>query len=90
MKTVILALLVVLVVSQSEALKCNCGGARRCPGGRIETCSPDSDVCISAIIYAGSSVTSFRGCYPSSGCVLLNQPGISSASCCRTDLCNCL
>ncbi|GLD74678.1 weak neurotoxin 6-like protein [Lates japonicus] len=50
MKLVILSLLVVLVVSQSEALRCNCGGIRNCPGGRVETCHDSDSVCISAFL----------------------------------------
>ncbi|KAL7372953.1 hypothetical protein ABVT39_024491 [Epinephelus coioides] len=46
MKTVILALVVLLIVSQGEALTCWCGGIRLC-SGRTETCSSSEDVCAS-------------------------------------------
>ncbi|CAB1442973.1 unnamed protein product, partial [Pleuronectes platessa] len=46
MKSVILALLVVLVVGHSEALKCNCSVSSLCSGS-IQTCSGSDQVCIS-------------------------------------------
>uniref|UniRef100_A0A4W6DIX8 Uncharacterized protein n=1 Tax=Lates calcarifer TaxID=8187 RepID=A0A4W6DIX8_LATCA len=89
MKLVILSLLVVLVVSQSEALKCNCGGIRNCPGGRVETCYGSANVCISAFLNnPAGAPRHFKGCYPQHGCESINRLGIGSASCCRTDLCN--
>ncbi|XP_045908547.1 sperm acrosome membrane-associated protein 4-like [Micropterus dolomieu] len=87
MKIVILALFVFLAVSQSEALKCYCGGLRRCPD-RVETCPPSSDVCAGVIFTAGSTPSYFKGCMKARDCALLNQPGVSTASCCRGDLCN--
>ncbi|XP_050922116.1 uncharacterized protein LOC108901709 isoform X6 [Lates calcarifer] len=88
MKLVILSLLVVLVVSQSEALKCNCGGIRNCPG-RVETCYGSANVCISAFLNnPAGAPRHFKGCYNSRDCQLINSSGIGSASCCRTDLCN--
>uniref|UniRef100_A0A3Q0RN36 UPAR/Ly6 domain-containing protein n=1 Tax=Amphilophus citrinellus TaxID=61819 RepID=A0A3Q0RN36_AMPCI len=87
MKTVIVAVLVLLVVSQSEALKCNCGGLRYCPTS-VETCVGSNNVCASVIIYAGSTPRYFKGCVKSTDCRLMNRPGISSATCCATDLCN--
>uniref|UniRef100_A0A4W6BLF3 UPAR/Ly6 domain-containing protein n=1 Tax=Lates calcarifer TaxID=8187 RepID=A0A4W6BLF3_LATCA len=86
MKLVILSLLVVLVVSQSEALKCHCGGDRSCPGGSVENCAAGGDVCIRAILFNPPS--HFRGCYRSRDCQVINNMGIGSASCCRTDMCN--
>ncbi|CAB1436001.1 unnamed protein product, partial [Pleuronectes platessa] len=45
MKSVILALLVVLVVSHSEALTCNCSASSMCSGS-IHNCSGSDQVCI--------------------------------------------
>uniref|UniRef100_A0AAX7VCT4 UPAR/Ly6 domain-containing protein n=1 Tax=Astatotilapia calliptera TaxID=8154 RepID=A0AAX7VCT4_ASTCA len=123
MKTVIVAVLVLLVISQSEALKCYCGGLRHCPNS-VETCHGFNNVCTSAIIYAGSSKSKpsfglvcrkknktklnqlqqmisyhlvflvstapryFKGCMKSNDCRIMNQPGVSSATCCSADLCN--
>ncbi|TKS89653.1 hypothetical protein D9C73_023781 [Collichthys lucidus] len=87
MKTVILALLVLVAVSQSEALKCNCGGLRRCPT-RVETCWGSNKVCASVVIYAGSTTRYFKGCMGSRECMLMNRPGVSSARCCSRDRCN--
>uniref|UniRef100_A0A3Q1FH01 UPAR/Ly6 domain-containing protein n=1 Tax=Acanthochromis polyacanthus TaxID=80966 RepID=A0A3Q1FH01_9TELE len=87
MKTVVLALLVLVVVSQSEALRCYCGGLRDCPNS-IETCYGDANTCVSAIITAGSHVNRFKGCYRFRDCLVINRPPYSTASCCMTDLCN--
>ncbi|XP_029953978.1 lymphocyte antigen 6D-like [Salarias fasciatus] len=87
MKTVIIAVVVLLVVSQSEALKCHCGGLRHCPNP-VETCFGSGNVCASTIITAGGTVKYFKGCMTAHNCRLMNQPGISSAYCCSTDLCN--
>nr|XP_046233359.1 phospholipase A2 inhibitor and Ly6/PLAUR domain-containing protein-like [Scatophagus argus] len=87
MKTVILALFVLLVVSQSEALRCNCGGQKHC-SSPVETCYGQNNVCAGVIIYAGSRPSYFKSCMKFEDCMRLNHPGISSATCCRTDLCN--
>uniref|UniRef100_A0A8C6NPM7 Snake toxin/toxin-like domain-containing protein n=1 Tax=Nothobranchius furzeri TaxID=105023 RepID=A0A8C6NPM7_NOTFU len=87
MKTVVFAVLVFLLISQNEALKCYCGGKRQCPD-RIETCIGSDSVCISASFYGVPQPFYFKGCYRESDCVKVNMPGMSSASCCRTDLCN--
>ncbi|KAJ0060345.1 hypothetical protein NL108_010087, partial [Boleophthalmus pectinirostris] len=70
------------------ALKCNCGGLKSCPSGGVETCRSFSDVCGSVIITAGAIPNYFSGCMSASQCTSLNQPGISTAFCCRRDLCN--
>uniref|UniRef100_A0A3Q0RTJ4 UPAR/Ly6 domain-containing protein n=1 Tax=Amphilophus citrinellus TaxID=61819 RepID=A0A3Q0RTJ4_AMPCI len=75
------------VVSVCEALKCNCGGLRHCSPS-VETCSGFNNVCASVIIYAGSTPRYFQGCMKSPDCRIMNQPGVSSATCCTTDLCN--
>uniref|UniRef100_A0A3Q0R9C6 Uncharacterized protein n=1 Tax=Amphilophus citrinellus TaxID=61819 RepID=A0A3Q0R9C6_AMPCI len=87
MKTVILTVLVLLAVSQSEALKCNCGGDRQC-SGPVETCRSSNDVCFSLIINAGSMVKYSKGCMDASDCSFLNQPPLTISRCCRYDLCN--
>uniref|UniRef100_A0AAQ4R2T8 UPAR/Ly6 domain-containing protein n=1 Tax=Gasterosteus aculeatus aculeatus TaxID=481459 RepID=A0AAQ4R2T8_GASAC len=87
MKTVILALLVLVVVSQGEALRCNCGGASKC-SGRIETCSGFNPVCASMILQAGSRVSYFKRCMKESDCRLLLNTNVASGHCCSTDLCN--
>uniref|UniRef100_UPI0037E9493D toxin 3FTx-Oxy5-like n=1 Tax=Semicossyphus pulcher TaxID=241346 RepID=UPI0037E9493D len=89
MKTVIVALLVVLVVSQGESLKCHCAGpARPCPGP-VETCPGSHTMCGNVIIYSISPDSFFfQGCMEPQECRGLDNPGISSATCCSTDLCN--
>lgn len=106
-----------LISIQGEALRCYCGGKRRC-SSPIETCITSDSVCISANFYGvprkscmrRSLITTkeitasdynswyfqfvskepfyFRGCYRESDCRKVNHPGLSSASCCHTDLCN--
>uniref|UniRef100_A0A671YBK0 UPAR/Ly6 domain-containing protein n=1 Tax=Sparus aurata TaxID=8175 RepID=A0A671YBK0_SPAAU len=87
MKTVVLALFVAVVVSQSEALRCNCGGMKYCPHP-VETCHGPNPQCGSVIIYAGSRPNHFKGCMTLHQCMMLNHPGISTAACCGTDECN--
>nr|AIL82450.1 SSHCSHL338 [Channa striata] len=87
MKTVILAVLVLSVFSQSEGLKCLCGGNRQC-SGPTETCSASIDACFNLLIYVGSRPPHSKGCMSSWDCSRLNQPGISSCRSCKFDLCN--
>uniref|UniRef100_A0A3Q3B373 Snake toxin/toxin-like domain-containing protein n=1 Tax=Kryptolebias marmoratus TaxID=37003 RepID=A0A3Q3B373_KRYMA len=87
MRTVILAVLVFLLISQNEALRCYCGGKRRCSSS-IETCVGSDSVCISASFYGVPNPFYFKGCYRERDCRTVNYPGISSASCCHSDLCN--
>uniref|UniRef100_A0A3Q1JBW4 UPAR/Ly6 domain-containing protein n=1 Tax=Anabas testudineus TaxID=64144 RepID=A0A3Q1JBW4_ANATE len=87
MKVVILALLALLVVSQSEGLKCYCGGDRQC-SAPTEICRGSANVCGNLIIYVGSRPTHSRGCMSSMDCSILNKPGISSCRSCGFDLCN--
>uniref|UniRef100_A0A8C4ELN5 Uncharacterized protein n=1 Tax=Dicentrarchus labrax TaxID=13489 RepID=A0A8C4ELN5_DICLA len=87
MKTVILALFVLLAVSQSEALKCNCGGLNKC-SSPVETCYRSSDSCVTVIMYDESRPNFFKGCISSDLCTFMNRPGKSSSSCCRGDQCN--
>ncbi|KAL7372155.1 hypothetical protein ABVT39_011101 [Epinephelus coioides] len=85
MKTVILALVVLLVVSQGEALVCWCGGTRSC-SGRTETCRRSDNVCAS-VRYENSPRNNFHGCYQRDNCQKLNHPGVVSCGCCNTDRC---
>uniref|UniRef100_A0A3Q3WL69 UPAR/Ly6 domain-containing protein n=1 Tax=Mola mola TaxID=94237 RepID=A0A3Q3WL69_MOLML len=87
MKTVILALFVLLVVGQSEALRCNCGGMKQC-SRPVETCYGSNNVCASVIIFAGSMPRHFRGCMSSQNCMKLTLMGLSVATCCSSDQCN--
>ncbi|XP_034427429.1 lymphocyte antigen 6D-like isoform X4 [Hippoglossus hippoglossus] len=86
MKSVILALLVVLVVGHSEALRCNCGGKTQC-SSRIQTCSGSDQVCAS-IRFNHPATGYFQSCYPAGGCQNLIRSGIGTGSCCSYDLCN--
>ncbi|KAL7372536.1 hypothetical protein ABVT39_018057 [Epinephelus coioides] len=85
MKTVILALVVLLVVSQGEALRCYCGGRTDC-SDRIQTCSGSNQVCAYIIFHHDYSY--FQSCYNEDDCRLLSQSPVTSGSCCSTDLCN--
>ncbi|XP_008296713.1 toxin 3FTx-Oxy5-like [Stegastes partitus] len=85
MKTLILALLLLVVVSQSEALRCYCGGRKIC-SSKTETCYGTDQVCASIVFHFDA--TSAQGCYSASNCRLMNQPGLITTSCCTTDLCN--
>ncbi|KAG7507488.1 hypothetical protein JOB18_035596 [Solea senegalensis] len=67
MKTVIVALLVVLVVSHSEALRCNCGGRTNCPSSGTQTCSGSNKVCIN-FRFTNTDLGYFRSCYSAFDC----------------------
>ncbi|XP_049916613.1 CD59 glycoprotein-like [Epinephelus moara] len=85
MKTVILALLVLLVVSQGEALRCYCGGRTHC-SGRVQTCSGSNQVCARITFVFDNSY--FQSCYNARACRrVINTRGISGR-CCSSDLCN--
>ncbi|KAI4807501.1 hypothetical protein KUCAC02_027307 [Chaenocephalus aceratus] len=89
MKTVILALLVLVVVSQGEALRCYCGGTSKvCSSGRIETCHGFKQVCGSIVIHAGPHVSFFKSCMSADSCRQMSHSQVSSGSCCSQDLCN--
>ncbi|KAK9530336.1 hypothetical protein VZT92_011843 [Zoarces viviparus] len=85
MKTVILAILLLVVVSQGEALRCNCGGTARC-SGRVQDCYGNNQACASFILQSGSSVSYFKRCMKESDCRIMSS--YVSGSCCSTDLCN--
>ncbi|XP_059181304.1 CD59 glycoprotein-like [Centropristis striata] len=88
MKTVILALLVLLVVSQGEALRCYCGGTSKRCSSRVETCSGSNPVCASITLTAGPIVSYFQSCYRESDCRSLLRQSYASGRCCKSDLCN--
>eukprot|EP00066_Takifugu_rubripes_P030938 XP_011620204.1 PREDICTED: CD59B glycoprotein-like [Takifugu rubripes] len=88
MKTVIFALLVLLATTQSEALRCKCGGTYRNCRDPVETCYGSNQACASVIITVGSRPSYFQSCMSLLDCNKLNRPGISTARCCTTDLCN--
>nr|XP_024658500.1 lymphocyte antigen 6D-like [Maylandia zebra] len=87
MKTVMLAVLLLLAVSQSKALECHCGGQKFC-SRPVETCSSSNDVCSTLVITSGPVVTHTKGCLKSLACRILNRPPVMTASCCSSDLCN--
>ncbi|XP_023123261.1 CD59 glycoprotein-like [Amphiprion ocellaris] len=88
MKTVIVALLVLVVVSQSEALRCYCGGLTRCSSS-TQTCSGNANACASVVMTLGSNVNRFQSCYNYDDCMRLKQlPQAVYVNCCMTDLCN--
>ncbi|AWP17757.1 putative three finger toxin MALT0070C-like isoform 4 [Scophthalmus maximus] len=86
MKPVIFALLVALIVTNSVALRCHCGGRRQCLES-VETCKGADDVCAS-IIFTGPVPGYFQSCYPSFECQLLSSSSITQGFCCSKDLCN--
>ncbi|XP_078019774.1 three-finger toxin A2-like isoform X2 [Epinephelus lanceolatus] len=85
MKTVILALVVLLVVSQGEALTCYCGGRKQCSES-TETCTGSNEVC--AIIVSQHDYSYFQSCLDGSDCRRLIQSSDAFGVCCVTDLCN--
>ncbi|RVE59441.1 hypothetical protein OJAV_G00188670 [Oryzias javanicus] len=85
MKPVILTVLVLLLVSQNEALKCYCENTVVCDGP-VHECKPEETVCLAtALLQVGRY---FRRCAEPSACSNLNVPGVAYSTCCRTDLCN--
>ncbi|KAI9526375.1 hypothetical protein NQZ68_039983 [Dissostichus eleginoides] len=88
MKTMILALVVLVVVSQGEALMCHCGGTYKIGSSRVETCNGFNQVCGSIVIHAGPNVSYFKGCMGADDCAGLSRSEVSSGSCCSRDLCN--
>uniref|UniRef100_A0A3Q1FJ16 Lymphocyte antigen 6D-like n=1 Tax=Acanthochromis polyacanthus TaxID=80966 RepID=A0A3Q1FJ16_9TELE len=85
MKTAVLTLLVLLAVSQSEALRCNCGGVNSCPNS-VEECTGSNTFC--GTFNAASNPNYFKGCMSWTECSAWTNPAIATVSCCSTDLCN--
>ncbi|XP_049572923.1 ly6/PLAUR domain-containing protein 2 [Syngnathus scovelli] len=85
MKTFLVALLVFVLVSQGEALKCYCGGRNTCSGTE-EICTTSNHLCVNVIYSDGISPDYRKGCAECSH--TKDEPPITSISCCGTDLCN--
>ncbi|XP_077358707.1 uncharacterized protein LOC144004902 [Festucalex cinctus] len=81
MKTVLVALLVFVLVSQGEALTCYCEGKSAC-FEPLETCRYN-EVCSKVMFQVDSSTTFIKGCTWKNYCSLSG-----TSSCCETDLCN--
>ncbi|KAG7507355.1 hypothetical protein JOB18_031482 [Solea senegalensis] len=86
MKTVIVVLLVGLVVSHSEALRCYCGGNSICSSS-TQTCSGSNQVCIS-FVFSQPGIGYFKNCYKAFDCAKLINSALGFGRCCQTDLCN--
>ncbi|KAG7506945.1 hypothetical protein JOB18_019486 [Solea senegalensis] len=86
MKTVIVALLVVLVVSHSEALRCNCAGKAPCAFSQ-QNCYGLNQVC-ARMTFNPPGSGSFKSCYNARACANLISSGKASGRCCSSDLCN--
>uniref|UniRef100_A0A673AEE4 UPAR/Ly6 domain-containing protein n=1 Tax=Sphaeramia orbicularis TaxID=375764 RepID=A0A673AEE4_9TELE len=74
-----------LLYPPGEALRCYCGGKASCSSS-VVTCSPSDDRCGSVILTA--VISYFKRCMSSYECSIMNQPPLSQAHCCGTDLCN--
>ncbi|KAI4807495.1 hypothetical protein KUCAC02_027301 [Chaenocephalus aceratus] len=94
MKTVILALLVLVVVSQGEALRCYKKGClsiyEECSSIRIETCTGSNQVCGIINGSDGHRRYHMRRCMKADECTHQSNSGIaySYGRCCSRDLCN--
>ncbi|KAM9825466.1 bone morphogenetic protein receptor type-1A-like [Syngnathus typhle] len=88
MKTFLVALLVFVLVSQGEALKCYCGGRNNCPGNE-EICTTSHHLCASVVYNDGTSPDYMKGCASYPECNFIkDEPSVASIYCCGTDLCN--
>ncbi|KAI9526368.1 hypothetical protein NQZ68_039976 [Dissostichus eleginoides] len=70
MRTVILALMVLVGVSQGEILVCSCGGTSNICLDAGEPCGLNQ-VCTSFLVVVQSRVTFFRTCMTANACRLL-------------------
>lgn len=87
MKTVILALLVSLAVSEGDALICHC--QQTTCTAPVETCVHGTDPVCAKILVSGSSARIVKGCMSGlDDCLGLHYPPYYFAMCCSTDLCN--
>ncbi|XP_063063776.1 CD59B glycoprotein-like [Engraulis encrasicolus] len=90
MKTLLVAVLLMLAVANALALQC-----RHCvpstPGARCtvttETCRSDMDACVAAV-FTSPPYSYFQRCIKMSDCMLLQMSPYIKANCCQTDLCN--
>ncbi|KAJ4940561.1 hypothetical protein JOQ06_026858 [Pogonophryne albipinna] len=89
MKTVILTLMVLVVVSQGEALMCHCSSIPAICPGSVETCEL-GEVCGSIAVGVGPSPYHMRRCMKADECMRLSNAGgaYSHGRCCSRDLCN--
>ncbi|XP_031418708.1 CD59 glycoprotein [Clupea harengus] len=90
MKTLILAVVLLLAVTSGFALDCN-----RCvplkPGGTCtvttETCPPEKDACAAAK-FLSAPFSHFQKCISMSDCQMLQTNSYINIKCCQKDLCN--
>ncbi|KAM4623479.1 lymphocyte antigen 6D-like [Polymixia lowei] len=88
MKTVILAVLVLVAVGQGEGLRCNNCLGSGCTN-RVETCRNAYDVCARVFYLPPMRPNYFKRCMKESDCRLLqSQPDLMTVTCCNMDLCN--
>ncbi|KAK7919542.1 hypothetical protein WMY93_010826 [Mugilogobius chulae] len=73
MKTSVVTILVLLLLSQNEALKCNCGGRNTCHGS-VETCSGSDTFC--GYIKFHIDNTYAKRCMSAAECEIMNQPNL--------------
>ncbi|XP_041834512.1 lymphocyte antigen 6D-like [Melanotaenia boesemani] len=90
MKAAVCVVLLLSVLYQGEALRCNfcfSSDANLCTPTSIQTCSGISNAC-GAVILTGPLNYSFRQCMNMAVCQgFITTPG-AFAQCCSTDLCN--
>ncbi|KAK2900461.1 hypothetical protein Q8A67_008576 [Cirrhinus molitorella] len=89
MKTLLVALVLVLMLNYGSALKCNhCvpNGGTRCTLTQ-ETCGFGKDACIAAR-FNFPPFMGFRRCSSMTECLILQSNTAMKAKCCQSDLCN--
>uniref|UniRef100_A0A674NLE2 UPAR/Ly6 domain-containing protein n=1 Tax=Takifugu rubripes TaxID=31033 RepID=A0A674NLE2_TAKRU len=90
MRSAACAVVLLLMIYQGEALRCNyCfgKGTTLCTPTSVQTCSPLANAC-GAVILGSPLNSSFRQCMNMAVCQgYIKTPG-AFASCCSTDLCN--
>uniref|UniRef100_A0A147AP78 UPAR/Ly6 domain-containing protein n=1 Tax=Fundulus heteroclitus TaxID=8078 RepID=A0A147AP78_FUNHE len=90
MRCAVGAFMILLVLCQGEALRCNycfSSSSTLCTPTSIQTCTGNNNAC-GAVILTGALSRSFRQCMNMAVCQgFISTPG-AFASCCSTDLCN--
>ncbi|XP_077358709.1 uncharacterized protein LOC144004903 [Festucalex cinctus] len=89
MKSVLVALLIFVLLSQCEALRCYCQGKSDCPGSE-ETCSPPDNACSTSIPLVPLDLRPQdypKGCAMFHKCQKATLRGTFNF-CCTGDLCN--
>uniref|UniRef100_A0A8C6LNV9 UPAR/Ly6 domain-containing protein n=1 Tax=Nothobranchius furzeri TaxID=105023 RepID=A0A8C6LNV9_NOTFU len=90
MRTAACAMVLLCILFQGEALKCNfcfSSSSDLCVPTSVQTCSLTQNAC-GAVILQGPFNRSFRQCMNMAVCQgFITTPG-ALASCCSTDLCN--